>query len=588
VGDDITLGPRERGRFLAALAQAFRSPTRVQAVLDEIEFPLANRPYAIAGPQDLWREVFLELDGGALAGGYRKLLVLVRVLYPANQTFAELAAAHLAEPATPGAPEPQPGPGPEPADSAPQDGDAESMLEQAWLADGAVQRVHRPAAGAHPASGVRDVEELAAASPPQASRQWRRRLTVTVHGDAAYQDSRELAVSRRVAWQRDQGEVETRIRQCRTALEAFRQKHGAALEAIDPDDLRARLDAYVRHLRAGTERHRWGRRDAADAAARERWAALATSPELRQLAHAGHRLAQTLFPARDADWDALRALEPGDRLELTWQVGSTPWVPRLPLGLTYLSAPPAEGEPVDPMGFLGLRLRLGYRAYPMADLAPTGDWALTTRAHALYWGADPNDAVAREAARHRAELSRWSPAVVTEPGSGSRADLLRLVREPGGPLSLLYFYCLCKTGPGTDPVLRFGGTNAAEHVVRLDELAGPELPGNPVLFMNACDSSAADPFLGNELERLFTDRRARCYVGTESKVPAGLAARFATTVFAFLYDAGAWRAETPVSEAIAQARLFLWEEFRSLGGLFYSQVNDPPLTHDDRRAEVPG
>ena len=31
-------------------------------------------------------------------------------------------------------------------------------------------------------------------------------------------------------------------------------------------------------------------------------------------------------------------------------------------------------------------------------------------------------------------------------------------------------------------------------------------PGNPVLFMNACDSSAADPFLGNELERLFAYR----------------------------------------------------------------------------------
>ena len=88
------------------------------------------------------------------------------------------------------------------------------------------------------------------------------------------------------------------------------------------------------------------------------------------------------------------------------------------------------------------------------------------------------------------------------------------------------------------------------------------------------------------LEDVFLKRGCRAFIGTEAKVPIGFAARFATTFFSFLYREN----ECPVSagEAFAQARKFLWDQYRILGGLLYSYVNDYDLfaASDERVAEL--
>jgi hypothetical protein len=261
-------------------------------------------------------------------------------------------------------------------------------------------------------------------------------------------------------------------------------------------------------------------------------------------------------------------------------------VPRLPLGLLYRAVPARAA--VDPMEFLGLRFRLGYTAYPSHYGYPAlGPWRQTTRLHALYW--DSQGEIAAETARHRTELARWDATSALPPDS--RADALAaLLSNPADwsevvPVSLLYFYCLLDQADAADPGLRFGrfasGGQRNPDVLRFSDLGIRPMPSRPVVFMNVCDSAGSGLISGNRLEQLFFDRGCRAYIGTEAKVPAGLAARFATTVLSFLLDAGSWDQAAPVTEAVAQARVFLWEEFGSLAGLFYGHVNDHRLTRAD-------
>jgi hypothetical protein len=121
--------------------------------------------------------------------------------------------------------------------------------------------------------------------------------------------------------------------------------------------------------------------------------------------------------------------------------------------------------------------------------------------------------------------------------------------------------------------MRFGPTNDPSSVLRRPKMGSDPFVDEPIVFVNACGSSESDPILVNQLMDSFLDRGCRAYIGTEGRVPPGLAARFATTFFSFLYGT-ATRARAPVGESIAQARRFLWLRYRNLGGLFYNYVND--------------
>jgi hypothetical protein len=159
------------------------------------------------------------------------------------------------------------------------------------------------------------------------------------------------------------------------------------------------------------------------------------------------------------------------------------------------------------------------------------------------------------------------------PGPNAKPELLKLLDEPAPPpVSVLYLFCQCNVGDGSDPVLRFGGTSQPADVLRRTELGTKLLTSQPLVFANACTTTAGDPYLANELEQIFFDRGCRAYLGTETKVPVPLASRFASVFFHFFYR----RADpAPISagEAAAQARLFLWTNYRNIGGLFYTYVN---------------
>jgi hypothetical protein len=169
-------------------------------------------------------------------------------------------------------------------------------------------------------------------------------------------------------------------------------------------------------------------------------------------------------------------------------------------------------------------------------------------------------------------------------GATGREALIRFLDRPDpSPVSLLYVYCQSGSGTGTGPLLRLGSTNRVEDQLTQPDLGTSPLADRPVAFLNACGTTMADPQYGNALAHLFLSRGCRSYIGTEARVPAGLAARFATTLFFFLFQ-GTWENPTPVTDAMAAARRFLWDRFGNLGGLFYSHINDEPLVAlaDDR------
>jgi hypothetical protein len=376
-------------------------------------------------------------------------------------------------------------------------------------------------------------------------------------------------------WRAQLSAVETSIAAVRDALGELRDSHFSYFNEIDPDTLLPALDSY-----RPPQHWDFGQAHSAGPFA-QNWPDIARGPELQRLAEEGNELYHHVFED-DYTRDLIETrLRPGDMLKLTWRNGSAGWVPHLPLPLMYIDPPPDadRGRPVDPTQFLGLRFRLGYIAR-RASSPPRalGDWSRTTRAHLLYWGAGPGDPVADESLRHRIELSRWQPALLLpEPGRLDASALAAYLRAPGpAPVSLLYFYCHCRDGAGTNPLLRFGTTTDKDSVLRRSDIGSSRLADAPVVFVNACGTNVAEPLLANRLMELFFIRNCRAYIGSETEVPAALAARFATTFFSFLYGA-AGRGIAPVGEAIAQARRFLWTEYQNIGGLFYNYVNDYAL-----------
>jgi hypothetical protein len=405
-------------------------------------------------------------------------------------------------------------------------------------------------------------------------------LSVTVLGPGSALANGDLDVlditSKITPWNVAPAKVTGLIKNLREALEAFRAVHEAYLDAVDPADLDRRLDG----MNAGDDF--FGNGEPPSAQARAAWEAVSTSEELYTLALEGRTLYDAFFPTGSQLRGWIDAMQPHDRLDVALhELAGAAYVPHVPWGLMYRLDPPEPGEPVDPLGFLGLCLRIGYSGHDVSVPSKAlGRLEDVHRAFLLYWGDQPRDPTAIEA---RWQRDRWAavPNHVVVPGDADggqpKKRLMSLLRDSGAePIRLLYLYCQCKAEQGNDPELRFANNTQPDNVVRRLDLGIKDLAEQPLVFANACTTSAADPFMSNELEAGFFRRKARAYLGTESKVPISLASRFATVFFHY-FDRKASPAPMAAGEAAYQARQFLWRHYRNLGGLFYTYVNQYEL-----------
>ncbi|MET7944140.1 AAA family ATPase [Streptomyces sp. NPDC005302] len=353
------------------------------------------------------------------------------------------------------------------------------------------------------------------------------------------------------------------------ALDAIRELCGPRSNAITPQDISDRLKRFQPSQKWSEQSLHYSEQDAAF------WVEMSKHDAARNLAYAGHNLLRALFPRDHELHQRILDLGPGNKLHVDWrsrdqQVSHIPWQ------LLYRGNPPGVGQAVNAEDFLGLRLRLSNLPYAQEHSRAMDPKA--TRAHLLYWGV--GDDTAQTVREHRQELLPWSPTFLPTVGDDQRAELSSFLCSPKPtPVPLIYIFC---QGTNKEEIpLRFGSTSAPEDALALADIGMEELKDHPLIFVNACDSSAVVHPFSNTLQHNFMERGSSAYIGGECRVPADFAARFASVFFHFLYTRGPDNIPNTAGEAMSQSRKFFWDEYRSIGGLFYSYVNDYNLCFGD-------
>lgn len=390
-----------------------------------------------------------------------------------------------------------------------------------------------------------------------------------VRGDAGL-----VAVDDSTLWSASSAMVAGPIINARNSIEKFRSTWEKYLNNIDPSDLENRLKSFK-------PQYDWDNLFyELDSDHQQLWDQVSVSQELWDLAYDGYALYNSFFPEGYDLRKWIDALIPSQKLSFSWlPTSGAGWIAHVPWGLMYKS-PTIPGDPIDPFLFFGLRYRLSYTAYRVAGAPKTlGSPDRACGANLLYWGNQTKDVTGIEARWQEQQISNWRNQLFAPLTSSvnPKVDLLKMLNAPApSPVAVLYFFCQCSVGNGNEPVLRFGNTIQISDIIRRTELGGSLLSDRPIVFANACTTAGADPYIANELEKTFFSRGCRAYIGTESKVPIQLASRFAYTFFCFFYRK-VDKEPMAAGEAICQSRLFLWTQFKNIGGLFYSYINQYEL-----------
>ncbi|MGQ0603046.1 MAG: CHAT domain-containing protein [Anaerolineales bacterium] len=411
------------------------------------------------------------------------------------------------------------------------------------------------------------------------------RLTLVAHSDRAVQvlgglcnatTGQYITLSPTLeTWNATQAALAGPVTRLRAVTEKWRGASESYFNDIALNDLMSRLGQFASHRNFDAS-YAWQRApNLADAAHTQKWEQVRQSAELKAVAERGRILYDTLFPLGKPLRDWLDQLAVGCRVDVSTSL-QTSWVPDIPWPLLYLGDPQ---QPIDPFSFWGMRFRTQYLAYATgpADVS-LGQPQKTYRGHALYWGSGPTDATTLEADVQRqlwAGLSQYVFAPGNPPSTDPAAELRALFgASRPGPMPVVYFFCQTALDPALNnsPVLRFGPTNKAGDVLDVETAISQPLPDRPLVFANACSTADADPYVANALEATFFRQQCRAFLGTSTKVPIQFASRFATLYFHFFY-----RLADPkpmaAGEAVTQTRLFLWTEYRNLGGLLYNYIN---------------
>jgi phosphoribosylcarboxyaminoimidazole (NCAIR) mutase len=270
---------------------------------------------------------------------------------------------------------------------------------------------------------------------------------------------------------------------------------------------------------------------------------------LRTMARAGAGLFQRLF-LHDAAGDDARAIgrwlrdnamDPGVRLTVQIIADHAP----LPWAMLYLGDAASTAR-LDWDCFLGMRhiieqlpLQQSLRtrtneipSKPSLAMSLNMNRSIDTSlgmplvvGHERHW---------TEAAAARAGLTVVSRA--------TKDEVVRALADAANGDRIVYFYCHA-TGsaagsddPETAQIIMGQGDATTVADLRLDAPVTVQLSGNPLIFINACESAELTPLFYSGFVPYFMSKGARGVIGTECKTPAIFAIRWADAFFEQILD----------------------------------------------------
>jgi hypothetical protein len=300
---------------------------------------------------------------------------------------------------------------------------------------------------------------------------------------------------------------------------------------------------------------------------------------LRKLAQAGFRLYQSIFYGPNADaqanllGDKLRQMAQRDTLKI--QIFSQEFV--LPWGILYM-ADEYDPDNIVPEHFLGLKHIIEH--IPLQPSMLVTDRVIDSR-NGLQVSLNVNQDIDQQMDEPLiANQSRYWEKLASKGGvnvvvRSTGAQVTQALKDTTTPDEIAYFYChavskaLGEQGGPDDSALVFtGGARLTLGDLSINAPARKVLPGEPLVFINACESAELSPLFYDGFVRYFMAKGARGVIGTECETPAVFAAEWARRFFDRFLAGG----------SLGQVFLDLRQEFfakhHNLLGLLYALYCD--------------
>ena len=299
---------------------------------------------------------------------------------------------------------------------------------------------------------------------------------------------------------------------------------------------------------------------------------------LKTMARAGSLLFQKMFfgPAAGADSKAcgefLRrmASDRTKRLKLQIVAESTP----VPWGLLYVGDASA-GATMDWDNFIGMRHLI--EQIPLQNTFTTSECEIPSDRPQLAVSVNVNSAIDAQMGTDLVaqQQSFWESAAAARKHMrvtqrATSAQVVQALADGATDDQILYFYCHAESTGLTDP----GGPDASCLVLsdaritlgdlNLDAPTTTQLRGNPLVFINACESAEMSPAFYDGFVPYFMAKGARGVIGTECKTPALFAVEWAKRFFLRFLDG------EPLAETFLTLRREFLEKHRNPLGLLYA------------------
>lgn len=314
---------------------------------------------------------------------------------------------------------------------------------------------------------------------------------------------------------------------------------------------------------------------------------------LRTLARAGARLFQRLFlhPQADADarkageWLRENAMDPGSRLKVLIAADDAP----LPWAMLYLGDA-SDGAALDWDYFLGMRHVV--EQLPLQPSMSTWDSKIPSTPK-LAVSVNVNRSIDNPAKgitlaaghqRHWTDVAAARAGLTLIPRT-TKTEVVRALADASTADQVVYFYCHATASapdsqdPDTAEIIMGKNDRAMLADLNLDAPTSVQLAGNPLVFINACESAGLSPLFYNGFVPYFMAKGARGVIGTECKTPALFAVEWANAFFDRFLDGA------PIGETVLQLRQQFLREHGNPLGLVYAvhcAANTrivPALTH---------